>query len=128
MKTLALFIILSAASLFANDGQFVSKIIHETDSPVQINLSVHQWMKVSNFVQSGTAPGFVPTGQPGQDIGAVQLFQGAAGLTGIVALNASFATTTHAEHEDVFIAGPTVVFIAPVAGATLFFSYLIGKQ
>jgi hypothetical protein len=113
---------LSTGFLFAKEGSIVSKIIHAADQPLRIELSGRQFMRISNFVQ---------TSDSAEEITAtatVAVFQGAGDLPGINVLLASKAATTQVTHEELFIGGPAVVYVAPVSGSTLFISYLRGSD
>jgi hypothetical protein len=118
-----------ADALLANDGTFVTKVIHESDPVVQLSVPIGKAMKITNFIQEGAyvtnEPGPFPgsvtvTNHPGE----VKVYQGAAGLPGVTVLQSTPASTSHVAHEDVFVAGPAIVVIQPLTGVTLAFSYL----
>ena len=118
MKTLTCLIIailVSISSLFSGDGMFVSLVIHGTDQPLRIDLPSSQYVIVKNFTQSPIIDL--------NDIGGIALYQGAAGLSGI---NVVFADAS--PHEDVYIAGPMIIYVQPIPGATLFLSYFLGSN
>lgn len=119
---LTLSIILAAAfSAHANDGVFVSKVIHETDSPHILRLPSKKFIKITNFIQVG---GNVVVSPDQPDVGAVVVYQGPAGLSGITVATAGGPNSSH----EVLIAGPAVVYVGPVKGGTLFLSYLFGSN
>ena len=113
----------STGFLPAKEGSFISKVIHESDQPLRIELSKRQFIKISNFTQARNDPALEITA-----IGTVAVFQGAASLAGINVLTAAAPSTTHNPHEDVFIGGPAIVYIGPVTGSTLFITYLRGSD
>jgi hypothetical protein len=94
---------LSFTTLIAKDATFTSVIIPDGGEPVQINLSAHQWIKVTNFTQNPVDDNNPPNPA------------GIAVLKGDAALWVLFAADPreHKPHEDVFVAGPAMVFIAP---------------
>jgi hypothetical protein len=119
MKTLCIIaaLALSITSLAANDGTFVTKVIHDTDTAFQLNLNSKHWIKITNFVQQG-----------GTQFASVAVYQGAAGSPGVTLLLASDPTTTHTPHDDVFVTGPSIIYIAPIPGATVMLTYLTGSN
>ena len=112
-------LVLANSAILAAEAIVVSKVIHAEDSALHFRLSAKQWIKITNFTQTGGDP---------NTVGIVAVFQGSADLPGANVLVATQSTSTKVEHEDVFIAGPTVVYVAPVPGATLFISYLRGSN
>lgn len=94
---------LTFTTVIAKEGTFTSVIIPDGGAPVQINLSAHQWLKITNFTQN-----------PVNDANPTNS-AGIAVLKGDAALWVSFASDprTHDPHEDVFVAGPAMVFVAP---------------
>ena len=127
MKNIASFIVtllITVTSLCAGDGKFYSQVIHETDGAFALRLPSNKFIKITNFTQSGsveTEPGVFT-------VGAVYVYQGAPGLPGITALTAGLPSSNRVLHEDVYIAGPVIVYVPPVAGATLLLSYLLGNN
>jgi hypothetical protein len=95
----------------AGDVKYFSRVIHETDSVWRIELSSGLYMKIMNFNQSGG----------GNEIGSVAVFQGAEGLPGV-------SVATPNVSNPVYVAGPAAVSVAPVPGATLFISYMLGRN
>jgi len=94
---------LSFTSLIAKEGTFTSVIIPDGGNQVTISLSAHQWMKITNFTQNAVE------GQPLPNAAGVAVFKGENGLWVLFARDAG----TPAPHEDVFIAGPATVIVAP---------------
>ena len=117
---------LSFTTVIAKEGAFTSVIIPDGGNSVQINLTAHQWIKITNFTQ-------VPV-----DDGTATNAAGVAVIKGDAALWVSFATDprAHAPHEDVFIAGPAIVIVAPPdkgedkqhGHATVFLTYQRGSD
>jgi hypothetical protein len=123
MKTLAsltftLFLTITAAS--AGEGKFYSQLIHDTDAAFVLRLPANRFIKITNFTQS--------VALPSEASGAVYVFQGATGLPGTAAVYANLPGTTREVHEDVYVAGPAVVYVPPLSGAVLLFSYLLGNN
>ena len=129
MKTLIItlaVLTLSLATLSAKDGTFISVIIPDGGNAVTISLSAHQWIKITNFTQN-------PLDDAKETNSA-----GVAVLKGNGALWVSFASDprTHASHEDVFVAGPATVIVAPPdkgktgdqGHAVVFFTYERGSD
>ena len=94
---------LSFTSLIAKEGTFTSVIIRDGGNQVTISLSAHQWMKITNFTQNA-----IPE-KPFPNAAGVAVYKGANGLWVLFARDAG----TPAPHEDVFIAGPATVIVAP---------------
>lgn len=113
---------LSASALFARDPIVISKVIHSDGPALHLTLSSKQWMKITNFTQTDRDD------VPNNPLGSVVVFQGAAGLPGARVLVATQSKSTQVPHEDIFIAGPTVVYVGPVPNATLFISYHRGSN
>jgi hypothetical protein len=122
MKTLIstlIAIVLSVTNLPAKDGTFTSVIIPDGGKSLQIDLSAHQWIKITNFTQNSvnnTTP--MPAG--------VALFKGDAALWVLFASDPQ----THAPHEDVFVGGPATLVVAPPekGGAIVFLTYQRGSD
>ena len=126
MKTLtmrffvAVFIFAAAAVAFANP--FKSKIITGNDSPLVITVPDDHFLKITNFTQDG-----------GTDRAVVEVtLQGDTENGGtanvLTATRIDFSTSSNAQNSPemvnrVVVAGPAVVRIRPVVGATLFISY-----
>jgi hypothetical protein len=107
---------LSFTTLIGKDATFTSAIIPDGGTPIQINLSSHQWIKITNFTQNYTASAVDPAG--------IAVFKGDSGLWVL------FATypPSHSPHEDVFVAGPATVVVQPVTGSTAFLTYERGSD
>ena len=126
MKTLtvrffvAVFIFAAAAVAFANP--FKSKIITGNDSPLVITVPDDHFLKITNFTQDG-----------GTDRAVVEVtLQGDTENGGtanvLTATRIDFSTGSNAQNSPeignrVVIAGPALVRVKPVVGATLFISY-----
>jgi hypothetical protein len=134
MKTLSYIIaalLVSVSPLSAGGGHVYTLLIHDSDQAFNVTIQRNEYMKVLNFTQSGgTTPVFDPsTGGFVVTYGAIVLYQGANGLPGATILNAvALSTSTQVPHEDTYIAGPAVVYIAPVSGAVLALSYFRGSN
>ena len=109
---------LSATTALSGDQRWYSNVIHSTDQPFSFVISGNQYMKISNFTHSGN----------GSQVGRILVFQGLQGLPGIEVMQSDSSATGHIEHEDVYIAGPTVIYIQPLSSETLFLTYLWGTQ
>lgn len=118
---LTLFIPIAAAS--AGEGKFYSQVIHGTDPAFVLHLPANKFIKITNFTHTGTSTD--PTNFP---TGAVNVYQGANGLPGTTALYSSLPSTSREVHEDVYIAGPAIVYVPALPGAVLLFSYLLGNN
>ncbi|MDT5334296.1 MAG: hypothetical protein QOF31_5593 [Mycobacterium sp.] len=94
---------LSFTTSFAKDGPFTSVIIPDGGKSLQIDLSAHQWIKITNFTQNS-----VNNAMPAMPAG-VALFKGDAALWVLFATDPQ----AHAAHEDVFVGGPATLVIAP---------------
>jgi hypothetical protein len=123
MKTLVItlaVLTLSFTPLLAKDAKFISVIIPDGGKSVQIDLSAHQWIKITNFTQNPVNDATPP------------MPAGVAVFKGDDALWVSFATDprTHAAHDDIFIAGPATVVAAPpeAGGAIVFLTYERGSD
>jgi hypothetical protein len=113
--------LMCAASTRAGDNGYVTRVIHETDSIYSLAVQPKRWIKITNFIQQGGNAVIFPA-QP--SIGAVTVYQGAQGLSGITVAIAGGADSVH----EVVIAGPAIVNVAPVTGGTLFLTYLAGTN
>jgi hypothetical protein len=117
---IAVGVLAGATVAFANP--FKSKIIHSTDSTLEIIVPSDHFMKITNFTQDG-----------GTDRGVVQVtLPGNApngGTTNVLtATRIDFSTGGNSQNypeinNRVTIAGPAIVKIEPVVGAKLFISY-----
>jgi len=122
MKTLIstlIAIVLSVTNLPAKDGTFTSVIIPNGGKSLQIDLSSHQWIKITNFTQNSVNDATpMPAG--------VALFKGDAALWILFATDPQ----THAAHEDVFVGGPATLVVAPpvAGGAIVFLTYQRGSD
>jgi hypothetical protein len=122
MKKLLLLATVLAASFspaWAGDTKYFSRIIHSNGTPFQFDVPSHLYMKINTFTQSG--------GVGGNDIGGVVVYKGGNVATGATVLLANAAPTGVAG-DGVVIAGPITVYVAPVANATLFLGYLLGRN
>lgn len=115
---LTLFLTIAAAS--AGEGKFYSQVIHETDAAFVLRLPANKFIKITNFTQSADLPSDV--------VGSVHVYQGATGLPGTTALYSTLPGTTREVHEDIYIAGPAVVYVPTLPGAVLLLSYLLGNN
>jgi hypothetical protein len=115
-RGLVVFGLLNAGLLFA--GGFKSKII--TTSPLTITVPDNRFLKITNFTQEGgTLRGVVEVTFSGDVGGSVNV---------LTATRIDFSTGINSQNfpeinNQVNIAGPAEVRIAPVAGATLFITY-----
>jgi hypothetical protein len=116
----ALFLILSSIIVFAGDGTFVTQVIHDSDQPFSVYVPSNRFMRITNFIQEGAT-------NPATN-GVIYVFQGAPSLLGARILYSTQAGTTHQPHEDLYLGGPIVVYIAPVPNLTLVLSYLRGSN
>jgi hypothetical protein len=112
-------LVLSATAALAGDGKFYSRVIHSTDQPYSFTIPASRFMKVLNFTHSG---------DQNTQAGRIIIFQGATGLPGIEVMQSDLSANSHVPHEDVYIAGPIVIYIQPLQSETLFLSYLWGSQ
>jgi hypothetical protein len=110
------FLGVSFTTLLAKDGSFTSVIIRENDKPFQLTLTSRHWIKITNFTQ------YLKPETPA----AVAVYQGTG--DGVWVLVADQPTTTHVAHDDVFIAGPAIVSVPAIPGATVFLTYLRGSD
>jgi hypothetical protein len=116
----ALTFLTAAAVVFANP--FKSKIITGTDSTLVITVPDDHFLKITNFTQDG-----------GTDRGAVHVtLQGDTENVGttkvLTATRIDLSTGGNSQNfpevsNRVIIAGPAVVRVPPVTGATLFITY-----
>ena len=114
-------LLVSLTPLSASDGKFYSFVIHPNDPPISFLLQGHQFIKITNFVQSGV------TGLNGSTAtGTVYVYQGASGLDGAMVLSAGFSGTGGT--ADTIIAGPAVIYIPSLPDGTLFITYLFGDN
>jgi hypothetical protein len=115
-RGLVVFGLLNAGLLFA--AGFKSKII--TTSPLTITVPDDRFLKITNFTQEGgTLRGVVEVTFSGDAGGSVNV---------LTATRIDFSTGINSQNfpeinNQVNIAGPAEVRIAPVAGATLFITY-----
>ena len=122
MKTLIItlaVLTLSLATLSAKDGTFTSVIIPDGGPALKLSLVLHQWIKITNFTQNSinnTTP--MPAG--------VAVFKADAAVWVLFATDPQI----HAAHEDVFVAGPATVVVAPPqnGGAVVFLTYERGSD
>ena len=118
----AAFFLAAAAVTFANP--FKSKIISSNDSVLEITVPGDHFMKITNFTQDGglvTDRAVVEVTLPGDTENG--------GTTNVLtATRIDFSTGSNAQNfpetgNRVWIAGPAIVRIRPIAGAKLFISY-----
>ena len=115
-RGLVVLALLNAGLLFA--GGFKSKII--TTSPLTITVPDDRFLKITNFTQEGgTLRGVVEVTFSGDVGGSVNV---------LTATRIDFSTGINSQNfpeinNQVNIAGPAEVRVAPVAGATLFITY-----
>jgi hypothetical protein len=117
---------LSFTTLSAKEGAFTSVIIPEAGKPLQFELSAHQWIKITNFVQNDT-DGAMPA-----DFAGIAVYKGDNGVWVL------FATKTNVpeHHEDLIVGGPATVIVSPPAkdakankgGAAIFLTYQRGSD
>jgi hypothetical protein len=107
-------LLLSATAAIAG-SKIYSVVIHSTDQPYSFVIPASRVMKISNFTHSGDS-----STQPGR----IFVFQGPQPLPGIEIMLSDLSANSHIAHEDVSIAGPTVIYIQPLPNETLFLSYL----
>jgi hypothetical protein len=115
-RSLVAFFLLHAGFVFA--GGFKSKII--TTSPLTITVPEDRFLKITNFTQEG-----------GTDRGVVGVTLGgdAGGTANVLtATRIDFSTGINSQNfpeigNQVIIAGPADVRVAPVPGATLVITY-----
>src|SRR5207244_9375246 len=116
----ALSLLIAAAVVFANP--FKSKIISSDDPVLRITVPGDHFMKITNFTQDGgTDRAVVEVTLPGDTENG--------GTTNVLtATRIDLSTGSNAQNSPeidnrVTIAGPAIVKIRPVVGATLFISY-----
>jgi len=110
-RSLVACVLLGAAS-FVFAGGFKSRII--TSSPLMITVSDEQSLRVRNFTQQGGVDRGVVT---------VTLNDQSANVLTASRIDTSSLSTSQETLNQVVIAGPAEVTIAPVVGATLFITY-----
>ena len=104
--------VLLGATSFVFAGGFKSRII--TSSPLTITVSDEQSLRVRNFTQQGGVDRGVVT---------VTLNDQSANVLTASRIDTSSLSTSQETLNQVVIAGPAEVTIAPVVGATLFVTY-----
>ena len=116
----ALTLLVAVTVAFASP--FKSKIIASSDSVLEITVPGDHFMKITNFTQDGgTDRAVVEVTLPGDTENG--------GTTNVLtATRIDFSTGSNAQNfpetgNRVWIAGPAIVKIRPVAGAKLFISY-----
>jgi len=110
-RSLVACVVLGATS-FVFAGGFKSRII--TSSPLTITVSDEQSLRVRNFTQQGGVDRGVVT---------VTLNDQSANVLTASRIDTSSLSTSQETLNQVVIAGPAEVTIAPVVGATLFITY-----
>ncbi len=110
------FLLLYAGFVFA-DG-FKSKVI--TDSPLNIPVADDRFLRITNFTQEGgTQRGFVRVNLSGDSGGVANILTAAR-----IDLSTGINSQKFPEiGNEVVVAGPADVRIAPVTGALLFITY-----
>jgi hypothetical protein len=115
-RCLVAFFLLNAAFVFA--GGFRSKVI--TTSPLTIPVPDDRFLKITNFTQEGgTERGVVRVNLSGDDGGVANV---------LTATRIDLSTGINSQNfpeisNEVIIAGPADVRVAPVPGATLVITY-----
>src|SRR6266700_7230614 len=104
-------VLLGAAS-FVFAGEFKSHII--TSSPLMITVQEDHFLRISNFTQQGGVDRGVVT---------VTLNDQTANVLTASRIDTSSLSTSPETMNQVVIAGPAEVTIAPVVGATLFVTF-----
>ncbi|MEY2509236.1 MAG: hypothetical protein QOH01_3565 [Verrucomicrobiota bacterium] len=117
---------LSFTTLSAKEGAFTSVIIPEAGKPLQFELSAHQWIKITNFVQNDTDD------RMPADFAGIAVYKGDNGVWVL------FATKTNVpeHHDDLIVGGPATVIVHPPAkdakmnkgGAAVFLTYQRGSD
>ena len=111
-----------AAAAFVLANPFKSKVISSTDSLVEITVPGDHFMKITNFTQDGgTDRGVVEVVLPGD-------LENGGSTNVLTAARIDLSTGVNAQNSpevsnQVTIAGPAIVKIAPVVGAKLFITY-----
>ena len=111
---------LAASNASAGDGKYFSRIIHDSDSPAQLVVPSGFFIKITTFTQTG--------GAGGDQIGGVTVYRGASGGSDGATVLLANAAQPGTANDGVIIAGPNTVYVAPVPNATLFISYLVGRN
>jgi hypothetical protein len=114
---LAIFFI-SITGLFAGEGKYFSRLIHEGDAPIDLHINGSKYIKILDFRQSNV----VEVGPGEFTVAGIYAYQGAAGTPGMAVANAGQLD------KEVVLAGPIVMYVPPLAGTTLFISYFIGNN
>jgi hypothetical protein len=111
---------LSFATVIAKEGTFTSVIIPDGDPALQLNLSAHQWIKITNFTQNDASM------MTHADPAGVAVYKGTSALWVLFARDVG----ANVAHEDVFVAGPATVRVMPPehGGAILFLTYERGSD
>jgi hypothetical protein len=117
---LGMLLLVSLSSAFAGDGKYYSRIIHDSDAAMQVTVPSGLYMKITTFTQSG--------GFGGNQIGGVTVYRGASGGPDGATVLLANSAPTGASSEGVIVAGPTTVYVAPIPNATLFISFLLGRN
>jgi hypothetical protein len=116
---------LSFTTLPAKDGTFTSAIIPDGGTSLRIDLSAHQWIKITNFTQNPTDD------EKATNAAGVAVFKTDAALWVLFAND----PRAHAPHEDLFVSGPATLIVSPPqkndlypGGATVFLTYQRGSD
>jgi hypothetical protein len=122
MKKLLLGILLLVCShsAFAADTRYFSRLIHESDAPLVVEVESGVYMRINTFTQSG--------GIGGAQVGSVAVYQGDEGISRAATILLANSAPTGGSNDGVIVAGPKTVYIAPAPSATLFISYLLGRN
>jgi len=110
-RSLVACVVLSATS-FVVAGGFKSRVI--TSSPLTITVPDEHFLRIRNFTQQGGVDRGVVT---------VTLNDQSANVLTASRIDTSSLSTSSETINQVVIAGPAEVTIAPVVGATLFITY-----
>lgn len=110
------FLTISICSLHARETKYFTKVIHETDAPMRLDLPERLYMKITDFSQTSQNPG-------GNVLGSVVVYKGDAQQSGV---NVLLANSHHP--RGTFLAGPLSVYVHPVPGSTLLITFLLGHN
>jgi hypothetical protein len=111
-RSLVACVLLGAASFVFAGGGFKSRVI--TSSPLTITVPDEHFLRLRNFTQQGGVDRGVVT---------VTLNDQSANILTASRIDTSSVSTSPEIMNQVVIAGPAEVTIAPVVGATLFITY-----
>jgi hypothetical protein len=104
-------LVVSISSLSAGDTRYFTKLVHDTDAPLQIEVPTGIYMEITDFKQSQIqGPAF-----------ASVVATKSASQTGISVLVAN-------SDKRVVLAGPITATVTPLPGSTLLITYLLGRN